>query len=350
MTSSIQSRYPVLNAKLPLVSIVIPARNEAKYIADCLFSFAKQDYPRERLEVIVADGVSDDTTKEVIATFAALHPSLTLRVIDNPDRLTPHALNLGIKNSTGDIIIIFGAHSLAATNYVRLVVETLEVTGAGAAGGRLEEVGANFLGVVIGAARNSLIGGAISPHRFSSKPGFVDTVRFAGYRREVFEKVGLFDQELVRNQDDEFNYRVRFGGYGLYFNPEIAATYYARGSFSKLWKQMYGYGYWKPRVIQKNPAAFSLQFAVPPAMILSLIAFAIGSFLLDWAKWLLIVEVISYSLLIFSFATGVSWRRGWNFWPGVLLAYVVIHFGIGLGTLAGLGRLWMRRRPVTKLA
>lgn len=336
-------------AAQPLVSVVIPARNEERAIARCLQRFLEQDYPADRLELLVADGRSTDRTREIVEELARAHPTPAIRVIDNPERITPCALNHGIRAARGEIVIIFGAHSFAEPDYVRKVVETLQSVEAGAVGGRLIEIGHDLMGDIVGAARNSLIGGALSPHRYSSRPGFVDTVRFAGYRREVFRKAGLFDPELVRNQDDEFNYRVRAAGFRLYFNPEIAATYYARGSLGRLWRQLYQYGYWKPRVLQKNPSAFSVQFLVPPLFVLSLAVLGPVAWWLPSARWLLGAELLCYLLLTGAFATRIAAARGIRFLPGVWLCYPVIHLSVGLGTLAGLTRLRSPLRPPPRL-
>jgi succinoglycan biosynthesis protein ExoA len=302
-----------------------------------------------KLEILVVDGRSSDSTREIVSTVAGECPTLKIEVVDNPDRTTPHALNRGVLHSRGDIVIIFGAHSFPAADYVRLVVEALEKTGAGAAGGRWDEIGESFTGSVIGAARKSLIGGSVSRHRRATEPGFVDTVRFAGYRREVFETAGLFDPELIRNQDDEFNYRVALNGYKLYFDPQIVSTYYARSSFRGLWNQLFGYGYWKPRVLQKNPAAFSLQFVVPPLFVLSIIGLAVAGLAWRPAWWLLAGELLLYLVIIFGFAVGISRRRGLKYLPGVVAAYGIIHLSTGLGSIVGLSRLAMRRGPIPKL-
>jgi glycosyltransferase involved in cell wall biosynthesis len=330
--------------------VVIPALNEERAIAGCLERFITQDYPLDRLEILVADGRSQDRTREIIQELAEKHTYPTIRLVDNPERITPCALNAGIQHSTGEIVIIFGAHSYAETDYVSQTVRTLAETDAGAVGGALDEIGHNFMGNAIGAARNSLIGGAISPHRYSTQPGYADTVRFAGYRREVFHAAGLFDPELVRNQDDEFNYRVRASGFKLYFNPAIRATYYTRGSFQRLWRQLYQYGYWKPRVLQKNPSCFSVQFLIPPLFVVTLVGFALLGWFWKPAWALLALELLTYTLLTGAFATKIALKRGGKFWLPVFLCYWVIHLSIGLGTLAGLSRLATPLKPVPKLA
>jgi len=333
----------------PLVSIVIPVRDAAATIAQCMRGFLEQDYPRHSLEILVVDGRSTDSTRDEVRRTAEAHPDATVRLLDNPDRRTPHALNRGIRESRGEIIIIFGAHSRPAPDYVSRVVRVLEETGAGAAGGSWEVVGDTPTGKIIAAARASLIGGALSRHRYSTVAGPADTVRFAGYRREVFEKAGLFDPELVRNQDDEFNYRARLAGFVLYYDPSIRCTYHARSTFGALWRQLYDYGAWKPRVLQKNPAAFSLQFAIPPLFVASLLLFAgLGTLWRPlWAA--LALEAGAYLLLTAGFAAAVAAHRGPSFFPGVLLAYWIIHFAAGLGTLAGLGRLRAPRQAIPRL-
>ncbi len=312
------------------VSIVIPCRNEEHYIQACVDSMLNQDYPN--LEVLICDGMSDDGTRDVLSQY---QNDQRVRVLDNEARVTPIALNLGIENSNGAVVIIFGAHATMNPDYVSKCIETFAIDKKIACvGGILNQVNENKDAAVISMAMSSVFGVGNAHFRTGTKSGYVDTVAFGAYKREVFEAVGLFDEELVRNQDDEFNFRVLKGGFKIYLNPDIKADYYVRGDFQKLWRQYYQYGYWKVYVNRKHGAITTMRQLVPAFMV-SCFAF---TFLLA------VIFPVFWNLFLFGFflylgASIYFAQRKVRFtnaiW-GLIRSFIVLHFSYGSGYLKGI--------------
>ena len=252
------------------VSVVIPSYNEEAYIENCVRSILASNYPQDKLQVLVCDGQSTDATQEIVKKIAEENPQVVL--LQNLNKTTPFALNLGLKYSSADVKIILGAHSTVDDNFVLQNVKVLEtMPEVGCAGGVIENVYENNTSESIGLAMSSTFGVGNAHFRTGAKSGFVDTVAFGAYRKEVFENIGYFDESLTRNQDDEFNYRVTKAGYKIYLEPNIRCKYYVRGSFTKLYKQYFQYGYWKVFVNKKHGAFLSIRQLVPPAFVLYLL-------------------------------------------------------------------------------
>ena len=252
------------------VSVVIPCRNEEMYIAKCIESVLASNYPSDSLDVFVCDGMSTDSTREIVLGFAE---NKRVTLLDNVQITTPYALNLGIEKSLADIIIILGAHAELDKDYVKLCVETFEIDPEiGCVGGILDTISLDENSAAIALAMSSVFGVGNAHFRTGLKAGYVDTVAFGAYRKEVFEQVGLFDSALTRNQDDEFNFRLIQGGFRIYLNPNIRAKYYVRSTFPKLYKQYKQYGYWKVYVNRKFKVVTTLRQLAPPLWVLFLIA------------------------------------------------------------------------------
>jgi cellulose synthase/poly-beta-1,6-N-acetylglucosamine synthase-like glycosyltransferase len=314
----------------PEVSIVIPCRNEENYIAACVDSMLQQDYPS--IEVLVCDGMSDDGTRNVLEKYS---DNPKVRVLDNHARVTPIALNLGIQNAKGDIIIIFGAHATMNVDYVSKSVETFTIDDKiGCVGGVLNQVDENEDAAVISKAMSSVFGVGNAHFRTGTKSGFVDTVAFGAYKKEVFEKVGFFDDELVRNQDDEFNFRVLKGGYKIYLNPEIQADYYVRGNFQKLWRQYYQYGYWKVYVNRKHKTVTTFRQLIPAFMVSCFGVTFLFALIFPIFWNLFLAGTLFYLGAAFYFAQRkVAFSiRIW----GVMRSFFVLHFSYGSGYLMGI--------------
>jgi hypothetical protein len=209
---------------------VLPIRNEADHIEACLERLLRQDYPRDRLEVLVVDGASDDGTPEVVERVRANHPDADLRLLDNPQRTVPPALNIGIRAARGDVIVRMDGHAVPAPDYVAACVAALARSGAANVGGVVEAEGATPFGQAVALATQHPLGAGDAKHRIGGAAGDVDTVPFGAFRRDVFDKVGLFDESLVRNQDYEFNVRIRAAGERVHFDPRIRFAYTPRGS------------------------------------------------------------------------------------------------------------------------
>jgi len=264
----------------PPISLLLPIRNESAYIERCLRAVLAQDYPPDRMEILVVDGMSTDGTREIVRKMIAQsllsstdrQPPVVL--LDNLAGIVPTALNIGLRQAKGEIIIRVDGHTVIAPDYVHRCVEALEQSGADNVGGRMHARGENAWGVAVAAATSSPFGVGGARFHYSDEEEWVDTVYMGAWPRPVFWGIGLFDEELVRDQDDEFNYRLREYGGRILLSPKIKSVYLVRGTPQALWRQYYQYGFWKVRVLQKHPLQMRPRQFVPPLFVLSLLASA----------------------------------------------------------------------------
>ncbi|HEY6187667.1 MAG TPA: glycosyltransferase family 2 protein [Pyrinomonadaceae bacterium] len=341
-TSPAQMKSSPVQAKpRPFVSLIMPVRNEAGFIARGLEAVLGQDYPAERMEVLVVDGMSDDGTREVVSSFAERYARL--RLLDNPGRIVPTGLNLALREATGEIIVRVDGHCEIAPDYVSRSVQCLEEEEADGVGGPIETIGDTRTARAIALAMSSKFGVGGSAFRtIKDRRMFVETVAFPAYTRRAIERAGLFDEELVRNQDDEYNYRLCKLGGRLLLAPEIRSRYYSRSSFRSLWRQYFQYGYWKVRVMQKHPRQMRLRQFAPPLFVASLaVALTLAPFSVPGALALGLL-LITYALL--NLAASVIALRGVEagLLPLLLLAHPTLHLSYGAGFLVGLVRFWNR--------
>ncbi len=268
----------------PKVSVIVPCRHEASHIATCVAGLLALEAPAGGFELVVADGMSTDGTREILGRLeqsVSSQPSVVssqssavsgpiLRMIDNPGRITPCGLNAAIRAARGEIIVRADAHTTYAADYLLKCLETLEQTGADNVGGPAQTKADGYRQRAVAAAYHSpfSVGGA----RFHDIDfdGYVDTVTYGCWRKETFERFGLFDEELVRNQDDEHNLRIIRGGGKVFQSSKIESWYRPRGKLTALFKQYMQYGYWKVRVIQKHRLPASWRHLVPGAFVLTL--------------------------------------------------------------------------------
>ena len=324
------------------ISIVIPCRNEVNYIKRCVESIAKVSLSENELEVFVVDGMSDDGTRLVLAGLIKKYE--WLQCIDNPIKVTPVSLNLGIKNSTGELIMILGAHSELQSNFLSEVVPLFSMDdNMGCVGALLKNISEDDITGSIAAAMSSSFGMGNAHFRTGAKDGFVDTVAFGVYKKEVFEKAGLFDEELVRNQDDEFNYRVLKAGYKIYLTSKTTITYYVRSSYSKLFKQFFQYGYWKVYVNKKHKNITTLRQVVPFLFVGYLVlGFALHIFF-NWMKIPFISGVFLYLMAALFFAFRISATNA----AGIFYSFLIVHFAYGIGYWKGvIDFLLLRKKPM----
>jgi len=336
---------------LPLVSILLPIRNEAAFIQQGLRAILAQDYPGE-MEILIADGMSTDDTREKINSLVASVHGLrsTVRILDNPGKIVPTGMNIALRQAKGEIIIRVDGHTIIAPDYVRQCVETLQNSGADNVGGRMNAVGINSFGKAVALATSTPFGIGGGRFHYSEQEEWVDTVYMGAWTRSVFEKIGLFDEELIRDQDDEFNYRLRAAGGKILLNPKIKSEYTVRGSPVKLWRQYFQYGYWKVRVLQKHPRQMSLRQFVPPIFVLSLLLsffVFLSSFIFHLSSFILLSFFVP---LIYLFANlfASAWtaiKKGIVLQPSAFLlplVFAILHLSYGLGFLAGLFKFWNR--------
>jgi glycosyltransferase involved in cell wall biosynthesis len=318
-----------------MVSVIMPVRNEGLFIERSLAAVLKQTYPKNRLEVIVADGMSTDTTRDAINNIAATS-EIPVVIVDNPKRIAPTGLNLALEKANGDIIIRVDGHCEIDPSYVENCVALLRSGKADGVGGPIETVSDNNWAQAIALAMSSTFGVGGSAFRtVNDREMYADTVAFPGYTREILVRAGAFDEELVRNQDDEYNYRIRKLGGRILLSPTIRSRYFSRSSFRSLIRQYFEYGYWKVRILQLHPRQMSVRQFVPFFFVVTVILATFLSFASVVGRWVLIGVVGSYLLVNFA-ASVFAARNKLSTFPLVSLSYLLMHFSYGIGSLAGI--------------
>ncbi|HYF39438.1 MAG TPA: glycosyltransferase family 2 protein [Gemmatimonadales bacterium] len=321
----------------PRVSIIIPCRNEAGYIAGCLDSILASDFPQDQIEILVADGRSTDGTGELLARYCSRHSSI--RLIDNAGGTTPAGLNLAIRASSGPIVIRMDVHVVYPPDYISRLVQALEETGADNVGCVLETVPADDTPM----ARAIAIG---MSHRFgvgnshfrvgATERREVDTVPFGCFRREIFSRIGLFDEELIRNQDDEFNFRVITRGGRVLLLPDVSCRYFARRTLSQLARMYYQYGYFKPLVARKIGRIMTVRQLVPALLLLGLAISALGALWRLEAAVALALILAAYGSLVLATALVAVPRHGLRCATALAAVLPTLHFSYGAGFLLGI--------------
>ncbi len=324
-------------------------RNERDWVRRSIESVFEQDYPAELLDVIVVDGMSDDGSYEILQEMAAENPRLS--VLRNPARIVPSSLNRAIRAARGEIIARVDMHTLLADDYISVGVEALLRTRVDNVGGPMVKLGGGPVGDAIAAAMSSRFGIG-SYFQFGTEEREADTVYMGMWPKAVFERVGLFDEELVRNQDDEFNYRLRKLGGRVLVTPRMKSQYQNRQSWSKLIKQFYQYGVWKARVLQKHPGQMSLRHFVPPLFDLGVILGLLSAPLGPIGPALSVGAISAYLLAIAAVAMLSPDTGGSRF--RLVLAFVFIHHAWAIGFLVGMLRFahrWFKpEQPEARLS
>jgi glycosyltransferase involved in cell wall biosynthesis len=342
----------MIDNRQPFVSVIIPAYNEERYIRGCLLSLLRGGYPRGRWEIIVADGMSTDRTREEIRRVAAAS-AVPITVIDNPRRVTPVALNLAIGQARGEVIIRVDAHSEYGEDYVARCVEVLRESGADNVGGPVEtRPGAETaMARAIALAMSHPFGVGNSAFRTQSEAREVDTVPFGCFRRELFMKVGLFDERLWRNQDFEFNQRLRQAGGRLWLDPRLRSAYYSRPTLAALMRHAWVNGFWNALSHSLHPYSFCLRHALPVGFVLGLAAavaaaaLAIGTGSLVWSVLALLCWLPYLLYLAADLVVATRLGRTWRERAALLLVFPAFHAWYGAGIAWGWITAWRRRMP-----
>ncbi|MFM9983803.1 MAG: glycosyltransferase family 2 protein [Flavobacteriales bacterium] len=315
------------------VAITIPCYNEVAYIEKCIMSFIQQNYPAQCISIFVADGMSTDGTREIIQKLGTQYPQVIL--IDNVAKVTPVALNLGTKASDAPIQIIFGAHAEANPDFVLECVKSLdENPNAGLVGGIIENVYETPTSEIIGKSMSSLFGVGNAHFRTGTAEGEVDTVAFGAYRKKVLEEVGYFDEDLVRNQDDELSYRILKAGHKIILHKKIRSTYFVRGSYGKLFKQYYQYGYWKVYVNKKHNAITTIRQLIPFGFVSLLLLGLLTILAFRPFLFIYLAGILIYLLTSALFASRKA-NSGKEV-LGLMFAFAILHFSYGYGYLVGI--------------
>jgi succinoglycan biosynthesis protein ExoA len=342
------------------VSVVIAVRDEARAIEACLDALAAQSYPPERFEVLVVDGDSEDDTV-ARATHAAARTGLDLTVLANRRRNTPAGFNRGIEAARGEVIVILGARARIEADFLEASVRALARSGADAVGGRVTTVAGapGRVAAAIALAQRSPFGVGDAGYRYAATARDVDTVNYGAYRREVFDRVGLFDESMQWVEDDELNYRLRAAGGKLRLEPAIAVEYAARPTLAGLWRQRFLWGLNKLRVAEQHPGQMRPRHAVPAVFVLALAGMALLRLRGGRWRWPLRTLTGAYGLASLAATLRLGARHRWPpETPLLPLAFLTMHLAYGCGTLAGVAvtarrRLMSRRgrmRDVTRTA
>jgi succinoglycan biosynthesis protein ExoA len=321
---------------MPSVSIITPCFNEQDTICKLLEAIYKQTYPRIDIEVVIADGMSTDSTRAEITAFSTAHPDLHICVVDNPRRIIPAGLNCALAEAQGEIIIRLDGHSMPYPDYIEHTVSDLE-SGLGDNVGGVWEIrpGAQtWLAKSIAVAASHRLGVGDAHYRHAEKAAEVDTVPFGGFKRELLALIGLFDETLLTNEDYEFNARVRKSGNKVWLDPSIRSVYFSRPTLSSLAKQYYRYGYWKWRMLRRYPDTLRWRQGLPPIFVISILAGAILAFFSFLFRILFASELLIYILILF--AAGIRaalHQKKYYLIIGLPLSIAIMHFSWGTGFL-----------------
>lgn len=328
------------NLDTPLVSLLVATKDEELFIEECLKSILRQDYPGDSLEVFILDGMSTDNTLKIVNRL--IENKLGFSLIENKRVIQSAGWNLGLDLCHGEIISIVSGHVIMDYDYVSKAINTLQRTCADLVGGTVKSINHDAMGKTIALAMSSPFGVGGARFRYTDIEEETDTVFMGFCRREVYEKIGKYDEELVRNQDDEFSYRLRKAGGKIICNPEIKSSYFTRSNLRSLWKQYFQYGFWKVRVLQKHPAQMCLRHFVPPMFILSLIVAILLTLIFPWGWVIFSCLLGSYLLANLSVSLFTARKHGnQNCWS-LPLAFATLHVSYGTGFLMGLIRFWDR--------
>jgi len=320
---------PSADAALPLVTILVPMRNEEAYIDACVASLQQQQYPH--LEILVLDGASTDQSAALVATRA--HDDPRLRLLPNPARLQAAALNVGAHAATGEIIMRADAHAVYGPAYVSTCVTHLLSGAAENVGGCQRAVGTTPFTRALAAALNSPLGAGNAAYRVARAPQYTDTVWLGAWRRETLNELGGFAEDLAANEDYECNIRLRKRGGRILLDPALESTYYPRATPGSLWRQYFRYGIAKIRVLRRHPDSLAPRQLAPPLCLLLLCAALIG---VPRHPLPLLLLGCAYLLVLGAGAVTAARRAGWATLPWLFLIYPTIHLAWALGFWWGL--------------
>ncbi len=327
---------------MPKISIIIPIYNEEKYIKECILSIMQSDYDITQMELLLVDGMSEDATREIIMQLQQEYACITL--IDNPQKIAPIAMNLGIKKAKGEYVFIVSAHASYTKSYFTKLVEQIQRLDADCVGGVLKtdvknhSVKADAIKEVLS---HPLGVGNASFRTGSTQIREVDTVAFGCYNRKTFELYGYFDETLVRNQDIELNKRIVNGGGKIYLIPEVQATYYARENFTDLAKNNYANGYWNilTAYYTKKLSSLSFRHFIPLLFVLSLMLPVMGALWFPKIAWVSIFSLVSYLSLVIIISLKLKTHT--TTLGALVRSFLTLHLSYGLGSLMGLFKVFI---------
>jgi len=344
---------PMMKAQtLPFVTVVVPCRNEEKHIGRCLESILDNDYPRERMEILVLDGMSEDRTREMVAAYSARYPMI--RLVDNPKKHIPAAMNTGIRAARGERIMKVDAHSTYQREYISRCVRYQDQYGAENSGGVWKMVpGADTWtarAIVLGLASRFGSGNA-NVKVGVTQPTWSDSTAFGCFRKDLFERIGMYDEKLLSSSDLDVNQRIRAAGGRVLVMPDIVVNYAADGNLRALGRHVFADGVWVSYVMKFGKRAWSWRHWIPAALVLSLLAGLALGVVSRVFLWMALGVAGLYTAASLAVSLQIAAReREWRYWFLLPLVYAVRHFGFGTGTLFGLllvalpGEHWKGRR------
>ncbi|MGV8025139.1 MAG: glycosyltransferase family 2 protein [Anaerolineaceae bacterium] len=318
------------------VSVIVPCYNEESTIQLLLDAILKQDFPTENIEVIIADALSQDKTREKIKEFANDHSSLKIKVVENPQRTIPAAVNAAAAAANGEYLVRLDAHSMPYPNYISTCIHDLENGKGENVGGAWEiKPGADTsIARAIAAAAAHPLGVGDARYRYSDQTGEVDTVPFGSFRRDLFFRIGGFDESLLTNEDYEFNVRIRKAGGKIWFDPTIRCIYFARKNLKELAKQYWRYGFWKLQMLKRYPKTIRWRQALPPLFVLAnIIGIILSLFNASAAQSYFILLGIYLLILLAASIREAMKKKEPALVVGIPAAIITMHFSWGLGFL-----------------
>lgn len=331
---------------IPFVSVILPVRNEEKYIDNCIQSIMNENYPKEKIEILIIDGMSDDATGEKVLSWSKRHKNILL--FDNPKKIVTSALNIGIKNARGNIIVRLDAHAEYAPDYITKCVEWLEKTGAANVGGAQRAVSqkSSCIAEALSFANNSFFGLGGAKFRDPKYEGYVESVWPGAFRKEVLDEVGGFTEALYRSEDIDINSRIRSAGYKIFMSPEIKCFYHSRETLSGMIKRCFLDGRGIIQTLFLNRKALSLRHFIPFIFVSSILLGGIFSVLSLYGKFFLLFLGGIYLLTNVSFSIKISIDKGFKYALILPIIFTTIHFSYGIGSLWGIIAIkcWLKNK------
>lgn len=319
---------------VPLVTVVMPVRNEAAHLGRAFDALDGQTYPRDRVEILVVDGGSTDATAQVVSVRARVDPRI--RLLGGPGVNTPMAMNVGIKAASGRYIAKVDGHGWVGEGYLGDAVEILETEpDVGCVGGEIVPVAETAVEQAIRVARFSKLGVGGGIYTAAQVRHDIDTVQCGVYRKDVLEAIGGFDPALQFGEDEEVNHRLRLAGHRIVFEPSVRFHYLVRPSLRSLFRQYFNYGRARVAVVRKHPSFLRLKHVVPSGLVLVLIASVLGTII---SPAIPVLVVGGYAAALLGAGVGMSRLRGGASPLLIAAALACLHLGYGLGMLTGLVR------------
>jgi succinoglycan biosynthesis protein ExoA len=321
------------------VSVIVPCYNEQATIRQLLEAIYNQTFSKNDVEVVIADGLSTDNTRSVIIEYQMKHPDLEIRIVDNLLRVIPSGLNRAIEAAKGKYIVRMDAHSIPNCDYIQNCIKGLEEGLGDNIGGiwKIQPGASTWVARAIAIAVSHPIGAGDAFYRIGGAAQEVDTVPFGAFHRDLIDKIGMFDETLLSNEDYEFNARLRQSGGRVWLDPTISSIYYARPTLGELAKQYWRYGYWKAQMLHKHPKTLRWRQILPPLFVVTLFILGILTILWNLARLLLAFIVLLYMIALFSIGIQMSRKHSSpSLCIGIPMAIATIHFSWGTAFLWGM--------------